>query len=261
MDKKKKSDKNIKNTKAIKINNNSLIYYKNKEEFNTNKIDYHGYHRFYDFYLKPFKYKKFNFLEIGVHKVGSLLMWHDYFKKAKIYGLDKIIRDEFDEIIKDKNIEIIRGNHTRKKDLERLVKKTGKCKIIIDDGSHVPEHQLFNFNYLFKNCLDDDGIFIIEDIETSYWKNGDLYNYPIKAGFEKKNNIVQIFKEICDIVNYPFLLEEIKERIYKKSKIYRVNIDEISMISFGTNCIIIKKKNKLENSLYEKINYKFINFL
>ena len=50
MDKKKKSYKNIKNTKAIKINNNSLIYYKNKEEFNTNKIDYHGYHRFYDFY-------------------------------------------------------------------------------------------------------------------------------------------------------------------------------------------------------------------
>ena len=25
--------------------------------------------------------------------------------------------------------------------------------IIIDDGSHVPEHQLISFNYLFKNLL------------------------------------------------------------------------------------------------------------
>jgi len=40
---------------------------------------------------------------------------------------------------------------------------------INDDGSHVPEHQLFSFDYLFHELLMPGGTYIIEDVETSYW--------------------------------------------------------------------------------------------
>lgn len=40
--------------------------------------------------------------------------------------------------------------------------------LIIDDGSHIPEHQILTFDKLFPILL-KGGTYIIEDIETSYW--------------------------------------------------------------------------------------------
>lgn len=255
--------KNSKKETTKKNEDQSLEFYKNIDGYKTDKIYYHGYHRFYDYFLSPMKNEKFNLLEIGVDKFGSLLLWYNYFKNAKIFGFDKnkylsnysLIKNEY-----KKNIKIIKGDHTEINDLKNLISVTGKCKLIIDDGSHVPEHQLSNFNYLFKNCLTDGGIYIIEDIETSYWTDGYLYNYKIKSGYKKNNNIVQIFKDIADIVNYPFLLPKNKKKLIKSSKILKENINEIIMISFGTNCIIIKKKSN-EDKEFEKKDYKFKNFL
>ena len=267
---KKKQTKNTKkqslhrNSSAIReVSKDSLEYFKNKKGYSTNKITGHGYHRFYDIFLQPMKNHKFHLLELGVNKLGSLLMWTSYFKNAKIFGFDKgkeldltFIKPEI-----KKNIKLIRGDHSKIEDLKNLVKITGKCKLIIDDGSHVPEHQLLNFNYLFKHCLKPGGVYIIEDIETSYWTNGHLYNYEIRAGYKKKNNVVQIFKDICDIVNYPFLLPKNKTDIIKSSSILSENINEIIMISFGTNCIIIKKRDDKVNKEFNRVNYKFKNFL
>ena len=49
--------------------------------------------------------------------------------------------------------------------LEKLEGK--KVELIVDDGSHVPEHQILSFNFLFKNLLSPGSTYIIEDIETS----------------------------------------------------------------------------------------------
>jgi len=118
----------------------------------------------------------------------SLNLWRDYFPKANIYGLE--INQEY----KNDKIYVMKGNQNKINDLKKLVEITKECDVILDDGSHVPSHQLKSFNYLFENCLKKGGVYIIEDIETSYWKRekgAKLYGYNINAGFNSKNNIVK----------------------------------------------------------------------
>ena len=45
-----------------------------------------------------------------------------------------------------------------------------KFDVILDDGSHVPEHQILTINKLWKLVKPFPGIYIIEDLQTSYWK-------------------------------------------------------------------------------------------
>ena len=52
-----------------------------------------------------------------------------------------------------------------------------------------------------------------------------------------------------------------KTDIIKSSSILSENINEIIMISFGTNCIIIKKRDDKVNKEFNRVNYKFKNFL
>jgi demethylmacrocin O-methyltransferase len=48
---------------------------------------------------------------------------------------------------------------------------------MIDDGSHLNEHVITPFRTLFP-LLAEDGIYVIEDTQTSYWPKfgGDSYN-------------------------------------------------------------------------------------
>src|SRR5262249_42029369 len=44
----------------------------------------------------------------------------------------------------------------------------GPFDIIIDDGSHIPQHVIASFQALFP-LLADDGIYVIEDVQTTFW--------------------------------------------------------------------------------------------
>jgi hypothetical protein len=225
--------------------------YKAGIEYKTDKLTHHGYERFYDFFLLPYKNKNITLFEIGIDAGRSLKMWLKMFPKAKIYGMD------IDHEYEHPKGKVFKGDQNSKSDLNKIIKTISKANIIIDDGSHKPEHQLFTFNYLFNNLLSDGGIYIIEDIETNYWTKGKLYGYDIKAGYNKENNIVNIFKNITDIVNREFLLPEHKDYIKKFNKIDLKNLENISFIMFGQNCIIIKKMTKNEYKKYGTRKYRF----
>lgn len=228
--------------------------FKSGIKFKTDKVTHHGYDRFYDHFLVPLKGEHINIFEIGIDAGRSLKMWNDFFPNANIYGLD--IGHEY----KHEKGEIFKGDQSDIKVLENITNKVGKCKVVIDDGSHEPKHQLLGFNYLFVNMLDYGGVYIIEDIETSYWSNGKLYGYDIKYGFKSKDNIVRIFKKVADIVNREFLVDKYKEKM-KRSKINYDALKYISMIAFGGNCIIIKKMSKQEYNRYGNREYRFKDFL
>jgi hypothetical protein len=77
--------------------------------------------------------------------------------------------------------------------------------IIIDDGSHLPEHQLVSFTALFP-FVRPGGVYVIEDIETSYFDgpSAKIYGYPItNAGLGKPppGNFVEKMKQLVDVVN------------------------------------------------------------
>ena len=226
--------------------------------YKTDKITHHGYERFYDYFLTSYRNKHCKFLEIGVDKGRSLKMWNDFFTNAKIYGVDIGVEQDYAH---PKGV-IYKGDQSKLCDLERVLKNVKECDIIIDDGSHVPEHQLLTFNYYFEKLLNYGGVYIIEDIETSYWKNNaELYGYVINAGYEQENNIVEIFKNIVDIVNREFLLEEHINYLKKNSKIKIENLKYISFVMFGANCIIVKKMTLNEYNRYGERKYRFVDKL
>jgi hypothetical protein len=219
--------------------------------YKTDKLTHHGYNRFYDMFLVPLINKEITFFEIGVDASRSLKMWNDMFKNGKIYGMD--INLEF----KHPKGEVYKGDQSNKKDLKRVTKLIKSADVIMDDGSHVPEHQLISFNYLFNKLLKHGGTYIIEDIETSYWVDSELYGYKVKSGLDKENNIVKIFKDIVDIVNREFLTDENKKKVLK-SPIKSKNLKYISSITFGGNCIIIKKMTENEYTRYGNRKYRWI---
>lgn len=224
-------------------------------KYKTDKVTHHGYERFYDFYLNYYKYKKVKLFEIGIDDGRSLKTWNDMFQSGQIYGMD------IDHEYEHEKGKIYKGDQSSKKDLDKVIKEIKIVDIIIDDGSHKPEHQLFTFNYLFNRFLKFDGLYIIEDIETSYWRNSKLYNYKIDAGYDNKNNIVKIFREIADIVNREFLTPKNKETIENYNNFDYDILKYISSITFGSNCIIIKKMSKEEYKQYGNRVYRYRNSL
>lgn len=90
---------------------------------------------------------------------GSLKMWRDYFPTAQVFGIDINKDAVFQE-------ERITTYHCDQLDFQTMdeIFKDIKFDLIIDDGSHIPQHQLLTFNHLRKNHLSHDGIYIIEDL-------------------------------------------------------------------------------------------------
>ncbi len=186
-------------------------------------------------------------LEIGTEENKSLYMWQNYFPKAKIYGLD--IGNE----LKYEQGEIFKGDQSDVEVLKDISKKMGgKLDFIIDDGSHVPEHQILGFNYLFNNVLKEGGVYIIEDIETSYWKKGALYGYIVKKGLGHPESVIEIFKNLVDKVNDEFIKDK---DIFGDSPIDEKVRNEIKLISFQYNSIIILKKSS-EDRPFENRDYR-----
>ena len=77
-------------------------------------------------------------------------------------------------------------------------------------------------------------------------------NYTRKFNF---NNIVKIFREIADIVNREFLTPENIKTIENYNNFDDNILKYISSITFGSNCIIIKKMSKDEIEIFLKRNY------
>lgn len=202
----------------------------------TDKIYHHRYDRFYPTFLEPLRKKSFNLLEIGIERGGSLLLWKEYFPKAKIYGIDINLELENEDYV------IHKIDQSDKNQLKKAVDLIPKCELIIDDGSHQPTHQLETFLEFFNNLLEFGGIYIIEDIECNYWRpEASIYGYSI-GHF----NIVDYFKNTPDQINYEFS--------------NRKNNLNISSVTFAHNCIILVKKT-LEEMNFSKREYRFKNLL
>ena len=63
------------------------------------------------------------------------------------------------------------------------------------DGQYKKTADSNTFNKLFP-ILEENGVYIIEDIETSYWTKNGLYGYNTNYGYKHPNSIVEIFKNI-----------------------------------------------------------------
>lgn len=206
--------------------------------YRSDKALGHSYASHYQNYFRKFRYKKVKLLEIGVggysypHLGGnSLRMWKKYFPFGRIFSFDIHDKTSFEE----RRIRIFCGSQVDEEFLERLTEETGPLDIIIDDGSHQNEHVIKTFQFLFPK-LNDGGIYVIEDTQTSYWKEfgGD------SEDLEKHGTMMNYFKKLTDCLNY----EELVRPGYTPSYLDK----NIVGIHFYHNLIIIEKGSNNEGS-------------
>jgi hypothetical protein len=133
------------------------------EEQTDKSSSYHNYAVKYDYYFNNIKDNKLKILEIGVLNGSSLKMWNKYFTNSEIDAIDI---DPNCKIYEKQNTKIFIGDQS---DISFLEKNFGgnEYDIIIDDGSHIPKHQITSFEFFFSK-LTPGGFYVIEDLHTSY---------------------------------------------------------------------------------------------
>jgi hypothetical protein len=159
----------------------------------------HSYSPHYYDLFKDFKYQYENILEIGIGNNelmkplygenyvigGSLKAFRDFFKNAKIYGLD--IRE--DVLFTEERIQCFYTDQSSSEELHKTINNIKKINnkddltfdLIIDDGSHIVEHMKLSFEVLGNQYLKVGGLYIIEDIKR---KDLDIFSKLGSPNFE-----------------------------------------------------------------------------
>lgn len=196
----------------------------------TDKYGYHSYIRYYQKHFSPLRSKKINLLEIGVGGYesptsggSSLRMWKQYFPNGNIFGIDINDKSGVDE----SRIKTFRGDQSDTKFLSTVAEEIGCIDVIIDDGSHINSHVIESFEFLFP-LLADNGIYVVEDVQTSYWHNFGGSSNDLSSNA----TIVGYFKALVDGLNYQDMVPN------RKPGYFDLHIVEVC---FYHNLIFIQK--------------------
>ena len=215
----------------------------------------HGYTSYYQKYFNPIRRKRLNILEIGVGgyknpKSGgaSLRMWYEYFPNSMIYSID--IHDK--SYHEDRRIKIFRGSQNDPAFLKKVGTDIGSIDIIIDDGSHANEHVITSFYTLFP-YLGDNGIYVIEDLQTSYWPQygGNWVN------LNESTTSVSMLKSLVDGLSYQYIPG--RSPTYFDEHILSIHFySKIVFIFKGKNKQILSKemRTSLDRAKRQRINAK-----
>ena len=211
------------------LNIDEIFKYFNTDKattWNEGKDTGHGYSEFYEKYLKTFKNKKINILEIGSFSGASAASFAKYFPLSTIYCLDVNLTN-FKFI--SKNIKVFGLDISQSSLINKFYKKinisheTEYFDIIIDDGSHKLSDIIISLNIFFKN-LRPGGFYILED-----FKFPNYYSHLNDCSEKKIDEILICLK-------------------YKKK--FTSNIISLKMIQYLLNFIedIFEHKGLLEDS-------------
>lgn len=145
----------------------------------------------YDRHFSRFRGSDVYVVEIGVSHGGSLQMWKDYFgPDSKIFGID--LNPDCKKL-EEGQIQIHIGDQSNRKFLQSLVKKIPRIDILIDDGGHKMDQQINTFEELFP-YIDKNGVYLCEDLHTSYWPE-------FGGGYRKRNTFIEYSKQFIDYIN------------------------------------------------------------
>lgn len=206
----------------------------------SDKIHRHGYHRFYDTFLSGLRNNNPRVLEIGVEDAKSIKLWQQYFVNPELTVIDILDKPV------PKEVRFIRCDQSSTTELTALAQQFGSpFDLIIDDGSHVPDHQLLTLRILWDS-LAPSGIYIIEDIETSYWGKSSLFGYDFDSG---RQSLIRELTPFIDVVNREYSTVDSVSGSSILSEVAR----ETEMITFGANCVVLVKKNvELYSQYYDR---------
>lgn len=180
----------------------------------------------YNRHFERFRDKEAVILEIGIFQGGSLQMWKNYFgSKAKIYGVD--INPQCKEF-EEENISILIGSQSDREFLRELKKSIPPIDILIDDGGHTMQQQIVTFEELFSH-IKENGVYLCEDLHTSYWK-------AYGGGYKRNGTFIEYSKNFVDYIN----------AFHSKHKSLAVNrfTETVDSIHYYDSVLVLEKKKR-----------------
>ena len=146
------------------------------------------YFEIYDQHFARWRGQALTFVEFGVSQGGSLRMWQHYFgPQARIVGVDiNPACKQFEA----PGIEIVIGDQGDRGFLRELAARLPAIDIVLDDGGHTMKQQIYTFDALF-DCVAADGLYVVEDMHTSYWPQ-------FGGGLRKRGSFVEYAKGLID---------------------------------------------------------------
>jgi hypothetical protein len=142
----------------------------------TDKDTTHSYIDLYQQLLLSKKETAKNILEIGIGDFGpknggSILLWKNFFTNAIIYGIDILPNDRvMDQLFNDNRIILFTSTDGYNNDFftNNFLNKNIKFDFMLDDGPHTLE-SMQQFIKLYSQIMTDNGILIIEDVQSMDW--------------------------------------------------------------------------------------------
>jgi 23S rRNA U2552 (ribose-2'-O)-methylase RlmE/FtsJ len=132
-----------------------------------------------------------HFVEFGVSQGGSLQMWKNYFgPKAKIYGVD--INPHCKQLEEDQ-VKIFIGDQEDRRFLQSLADAIPRIDILLDDGGHTMKQQINTYETLFPH-IEKNGVYLCEDVSTSYWRR-------FGGGYKRRGTFIEYSKNFIDYLN------------------------------------------------------------
>lgn len=142
----------------------------------------HGYLPVYARYFEHKREEVKSFLEIGLQTPNSINMWAEYFPNAEIYGADI---DPSNKYFETDRIKVFIGDQGDEDFLKSL---PNNLDIVIEDGSHLPQHMILAPKTLFPK-MKDGGFFAVEDMIGCTGSGG-------------RRPVADYLKSLVDHVNY-----------------------------------------------------------
>ena len=137
----------------------------------TDKNTLHSYLPLYQNLLINKKETAKNVLEIGINNGGSIKLWSDFFINANVHGIDILSIDDIWEDIKNKERIILYTSsdaYNNEFFITHFLNKNIKYDFMLDDGPHTLE-SMQQFIKLYSQIMADDGILIVEDVQSWDW--------------------------------------------------------------------------------------------
>lgn len=149
------------------------------------------YFEIYHRHFERFRGRKPVVLEFGVSQGGSLQMWRDYFGRgAKIHGVD--INPKCKDL-ETRHGKIFIGDQEDRGFLRSIIDEVGPVDVLIEDGGHHPLQQINTFEEFYPT-MTEDGVFLIEDLHTSYWRR-------YSGGIKQPGTFMEYAKDLTDQLN------------------------------------------------------------
>lgn len=169
--------------------NDLEIFFRQNEDRLIHKWKH--YFEIYDKHFSRFRGQPINIVEFGVSQGGSLRMWKNYFgDKVNIFGVD--INPNCKQF-EEPGVKIFIGDQEDRSFLRELAQALPPIDILIDDGGHTMKQQIHTFEELFPLVV-ANGVYLIEDLHTSYWRE-------FCGGFKRKGTFIEYSKNFIDQIN------------------------------------------------------------